>query len=163
MKEKGSVWDWFLPLRPLRKAGQSLRETNEMILESFRRKRPVNPEELHPDDVRRIQDARERFAAMYQLHGWTETELREQMRAVRATKITALALTAVSFVGSIGAILMAPGWLIVFILPIGSSVTVLCAAQAFRYGLWEAQIRERAFIDFKTYLAMPDFWRRLFG
>lgn len=163
MKDKRRVLDWFLPLRPFRKAMYSLRETHEMVKESFRRHRPANPDTLDPDDVRRIQDARERFEVMYRLHGWTESELREQLRAVRYTKITALSLTGVAFVCSIGAILMVPGWIIVFVLPIGSSVTVLCAAQAFRYALWEAQIQERSFIDFKTFLAMPDFWRRLFG
>ncbi len=163
-EERRRFLDWFTPFGAFRRARRSLLEASTSVKEALnQRSRRLSTDELHPDDLRRIEDARERFGAMYKLHGWTEQELREQMRAVRNTKVTALALMSVSFVGSIGSILMAPAWMLLLVLPLGGSVTILCAAQAFRYALWEAQLQERSFIDAKTFVRMPDFWRRLLG
>lgn len=162
-KRRRSILEWVTPLGGFRRARDSVVEAHGAVKEALARQQQTRERELDPDDLRRIEDERERFIAMYKLHGWTEHELREQQRAVRNTKITALALTAVAFVGAMGAIWMAPGWMLLFVLPVGGSVTILCAAQAFRYALWEAQLEERAFIDAKTFLAMPNFWQRLLG
>lgn len=153
------IAEWFFPVRSFRKARQSIADAKQSVVEALTARNPSA--DTSSIDIPADADAKKRFEAMAKLYGWTDAELREQLRAVRATKVTALALTGVAFIGSLGAMVMVPLWMLFFVLPLGGSVTILCAAQAFRYALWEAQLVERAFIDAKTFVRMPDFWRRL--
>lgn len=160
MAEKRSVWSLISPLSPFRRAARSLGDAGEAIKEAVGRR---NQRRIDWSASIDLGTARRRFEQSFEIQGWTEEELAEQLRAVRVTKLTALIMTSVAFAVSLGSMLLAPLWMLFFVLPIGGCVTILCAAQAFRYGLWEAQIKERAFIGPREYLSMPDFWQRLLG
>ncbi len=164
-RKRRGLLEWITPVGSFRRAAESIAEAKQSVKEALAssRVKPARVEDLDERDVRRITDARQRFEVMYQMHGWTEAELREQLRAVRATKVTAQALAGVAFVATLGAVFLVQPLMLMIVVPLGGSVTVLCAAQAFRYALWETQIVERSFVDAKTFLAMPDFWRRFIG
>lgn len=161
MEKKRSVWSLISPLSPFRRAARSLGDAGQAIKDAVRQQR--SQRRVNWSASIDLGTARRRFEQAFEIQGWTEEELAEQLRAVRATKLTALIMTSVAFALSLGSMLFVPLWMLFFTLPIGGCVTILCAAQAFRYGLWEAQIKERAFIGPREYLSMPDFWQRLIG
>lgn len=153
---KGALY-WFTPLGALRRAQRSIVEASASVKDSFSRREegPKTPEPSSDEEARR------RFEEMYRAKGWTEAELKEQFKAVRSAKITALALMAASMVCAIGALIFAPLWIRFLAFPLGVAITVLCFAQALRFAIWEAQIEQRAFISARTFVGYPDFWSRL--
>lgn len=153
---KGALY-WFTPLGALRRAQRSIVEASSSVKESFsRREEGSRTPEPSSDE-----EARRRFEEMYRAKGWTEAELKEQLKAVRSAKITALALMAFSVVCAMGVLVFAPLWLRFLAFPLGVAISVLCFAQALRFAIWEAQIEQRAFISARTFVGYPDFWLRL--
>lgn len=164
MSKRRKVLEYIFPIRQVSKAATSVREASRSVKGAVMGAASSGrTEDLHPDDVRRIEDSRERFEAMYQLHGWTPGEIEQQIRAVRATKVVALCFGSAIFVSSLGVILFVKPLLWFVALPLGGCLTMLCAAQSFKYALYEAQLKERRFLNAKEFLGLPDFWSRLIG
>lgn len=155
------------PAGAVKRIFTSLSRTKEALSETARGMREALPGQVRGDypegDVRNITDAKERFEAMYQLHGWSEPELAVQVRTLKFTKITAIVMAIFSVAGVVWLAVVAPLWLSIFLIPMGGCSLVLGLAQAFKYALYEAQIQLREFISAKEFINRDDFWPRVLG
>lgn len=163
MAKRGFFMYWFTPLGRMRDAANQLGDAIKDSKSKLKPPEPKSMDELDERDVRRITDARERFEVMYAMHQWTPEELARQKKALKVGKVTALAMAAFVFLVSLGVVAMASPMVQLFAMPLGIFITILSLTQAFRYALFETQVDLRAFIDARSFLAMPDFWRRLLG
>lgn len=93
--------------------------------------------------------------------GWTERELQAQLGGVRRLKLWSLVLVIVALVGFIGALILAPGWMILFIgfamLGMGS----MAGARLLKFTLFEAQLEERSMLSWQELRGRPGWWQRL--
>jgi hypothetical protein len=163
MSKRGFFMYWFTPFGRMRDAANSLGDAVKDSKSKLKPPRVVDLDDLDERDVRRITDAKERFEVMYAMHQWTPAELANQKKALKAGKVTALAMAAFVFIVSLGLIAVASPMVHLFAMPLGIFLTILSLAQSFRYALFETQVELRAFIDARAFLSMPDFWRRLLG
>lgn len=159
--------DLMLPTVPLRRISTALRQTGASLRETaeqFKAALPDHPtarQSFEEGDPRAIEDPRERFEAMYSIGGWSERELGEQRIAIVRTKLTALIMSSATLAGVVGALVMAPLWMLLFILPLGGSVLILCLAQTFKFAHYQAQIELRSLISARQFASRPDFLARL--
>jgi len=161
--KRGFFMYWLTPLGRMRDAADSL---SSAVKDSKNKLKPPSAcdiASLDVQDVRRIADARDRFDAMYVLHRWTPSEIAQQRKALRSGKVTALIMAAIVFLVSLLVIATGSPMIQMFAMPLGIFITILSLAQAFRYALFETQLDLRAFIDARSFLAMPDFWSRILG
>lgn len=113
--------------------------------------------------MRNIKDARLRYQAMYELHGWTEKDISKQLKTYRLTKMTAFISAVAALCGVIVLAIKAPLVIAVVLIPVSGSALVLGIAQGFKYALYEAQISLREFISAREFVSREDFWLRLLG
>lgn len=123
----------------------------------------AKPTKYEEDDPRGIANSRERFAALYELEGWSEAELNQQVKAVRRTKITAICMSIFAIAGVIVLATTVPAWMAIFLIPASGSLLILGFAQAFKYAQMETQIALRDLISAREFVSRDDFWVRLFG
>lgn len=152
---------------PLLRTAESVNESRERLAGEVARLREARAaahkaalEQLAGEDS---QGPRQRFEALVAVHGWTDDGLAEQLRAVRRTKLFAMATTGAALVGAFATMFLAPIWALLLI-SIGTlGLAAMGLAQTFRFGLYQAQLESRALINYRQYLARPDFFRHLFG
>jgi len=152
------------PAASFRRAKDSIRDANESIKATVLdvAKRNAKPSEV-PEDIRSINDAKERFEAMYRANNWTPGEIRNQIKALRRTRLVGILMGSFSILSVFFLVFIVPGWLLIFVVPTGSCLAILSFAQVFKYALWETQIRLREFIGVKEFVSRDDFWVRLLG
>jgi len=165
--ERQKGWRRFVGLTPaasFRRAKDSIRDANESIKATVLdvAKRNAKPSEV-PEDIRSINDAKERFEAMYRANNWTPGEIRNQIKALRRTRLVGILMGSFSILSVFFLVFIVPGWLLIFVVPTGSCLAILSFAQVFKYALWETQIRLREFIGVKEFVSRDDFWVRLLG
>lgn len=164
----GSRIAYFTPIHSMRRAGASMVDAKGRITQMFREFQSSLPSRdpnavYAEDDVRQIEDAGERFQAMYEMHGWNEDEMAQQIRACSRTKIAGLCVSIVCLVATFSALLFAPLWMLFFITPLGGCGVILGVSQAFKFALFETQLKLRSLIDAKTFYSREDFFQRMIG
>ena len=114
-------------------------------------------------DVRNIQDSRLRYQAMYEMHGWTQVEIAQQLKTLRLTKMVAFVSAIVALSAVLILAVKAPLWLALVLIPMSGAGLVLGVAQGFRYALYETQIKLGDFISAREFASREDFWHMLIG
>lgn len=171
VKRKGKALKWilyFTPIYPLMRTAGALTRARETVVKAIKKGNDnlssSTPEGKYPeDDVRSIQNAEQRFQAMYELHEWSECELHMQKLACQRTKLASFSIAIVGFISVLGLILAMPYWTMMFILPVGGCVVILGLAQGFKFALYQAQIDLKSLIGARDFLAREDFFVRLIG
>lgn len=163
-----SFWSYITPAHSISKAWASIKVASTAI-----GRIPSGLREGLPDqgttpsddgtDLRTIQDSAERFNAIYTGNGWSEETLREQRMACVRTKLTCFVLMIVSISCSILAFLVLPFFSLMVATPVLGCLIILCAAQGFKFALYQAQIDTRNLISAKEFANMDDFFYRLIG
>ena len=167
--KRQKVVDLVLPTVPLRRMSRAFGETRASLRETLKQFKAALPDQptgsrsFEEGDPRGIEDPRERFEALYAIGGWSEQELDEQRRAVVRTKLVALIMSVVTFSGVLGALVMAPLWMLLFIVPLGGSLLILGLAQTFKFAHYQAQLEMRSLISARQFASLPDFLVRLVG
>lgn len=167
-KKIGKALAYFTPIRAVGRAFSSVSQTKNSLVEAATRMRQALPGQAAPGsypagDLRNISDAKERFEAMYQLHGWTEPDIQKQLRSLQITKITSMVMAILSVGGVVLLATSTPLWISLFLIPVSGAVLILGIAQAFKHALYQAQIELREFISAREFVSRPDFIARLFG
>lgn len=171
MKNQPNRWrivDFVTPMGAVRRAAASVVRAASAVKASAKTMGESLPGQANgagfaEDDPRSIADARERFSALYELEGWTESDLRLQVKAVRRTKITAICMSIFALAGVVVLATTVPLWMAIFLIPASGSLLVLGFAQAFKYALMETQVSLRELISAREFVGRSDFWMRLFG
>lgn len=163
-----TILSYMTPARAIGRALDSVGKTKDVLVQTAHVMGQALPGQAakaeYPEgDLRNITNAKERFEAMYETHEWSEKELVGQIRTLRITKITAMIMGIFSFAGVFLIAAFAPLWVAIFMIPASGVMLILGMAQAFKYALYEAQIKLREFISAREFVAREDFWTRLFG
>jgi hypothetical protein len=166
-----SFWSriaYFTPVRPIMRAKDSVVGLRQVLSETGQRMRSQlpaqRPEAGYPeDDARSIEDSKERFEAMYALHGWNEEDLAKQVLALKKSRLTALIMSVVSLAAVLVALFSLPVYAFLVVLPLGGCLGALGAAKAFQFALYEAQIERRELISAREFASAPDLWHRMIG
>lgn len=167
-KRVGRALAYFTPVRAVSRAFSSVSQTKGSLIEAAKSMRESLPGQgktgAYPEgDLRNISDAKARFEAMYELHEWTEPLLQAQLRSLRITKITAMAMAVFSVAGVVLLAMTTPLWLSVFLIPLSGMVMVLGIAQSFKHALFQTQLELREFISAREFAGRQDFLARLVG
>lgn len=108
-----------------------------------------------------IGDPRRRFKALADLNGWTPAGLEEQLVAVRRGKRFVGIAAAVVFMAGLTTITMAPVWVVLVLSPCLVVVVAYGVASAFKYGLMQFQLEEKALYKARDYFSKPNFFSHL--
>lgn len=167
-KKSSSVLSYVTPWRAISKAATSVAGTSQHLRHTARAMAQSLPgqslaQDYEEGDVRRIEDSRDRYRAMYALHEWTPEEIAQQLKALRITKMVAFISALIALTAVIALAIKAPVWMSLFLIPISGSVLVLGIAQGFKYALYETQINLSDFISAREFVSREDFWLRLVG
>ncbi len=162
----GRTASFFLPLRAIGRATQSVADAKKSLIQmgrQFRDNLPaqVGARDVEPDDPRAINDPRLRFEKLYELNGWTPEALQEQLTAVARTKLAALIMSVLALCAVITSLFLAPLWMLLFAMPIGGCLLVLGLSQVFKYAHFQTQIELRSLIAAREFASLPDFFLRL--
>jgi hypothetical protein len=160
-----SVSSMFTPMGAIRRSTQAIvgmkNAFSSMHEQSL--KRAKSKEGGYPEgDIRNIANSKARFEAMYELHEWNEEDLKQQIKAVRNTKYTALFMAIFSFFGSIFLMFYLPRWMVFFAVVIGGGGAILGFVKAVEMTLNQLQLEERDFLKISDLLARDDFFQKIF-
>lgn len=163
-----SFWSYITPARSISKAWGAIRTASSAVGRIPGGLRDGLPDQSSPadhggTDFRTIQDSAERFNDIYTQNGWTDASLQEQRTACVRTKLTCFVLMIVSVFSAILSFLILPFFSLMIATPILGCLIILCAAQGFKFALYQAQIDTRNLISAKEFAKMDDFFYRLIG
>ena len=105
----------------------------------------------------------EKFDSICELNGWNESELAEQARASRRTRVALLSTAAVGMVLVIGLSWFVKWWVMMILGPVCVIYLAACGALALKFAWYEHQIETRRITPFKAFLSRPDLFARLLG
>lgn len=156
------------PFGGIVRAGKALAHTGAVLKNTVKVMGQSLPGQARPGsfeegDIRNIADSKERFQAMYVEHGWTPGEIVQQIKALRATKFTAVVTSVVSFFAVLALAIVVPRWIALFLIPISGIVFICGISLTFKYALFEAQVKLEDFISAKEFVSREDFFDRLIG
>jgi hypothetical protein len=103
----------------------------------------------------------DRFQALVDAGNWTQQELQGQWIAVRRTKWVALMASIFAFVLACSMLFWVPVWALLILAPAALGMAALGIARVVQFGLYQAQLEERALISFKDYMSRSDFFSHL--
>jgi hypothetical protein len=103
----------------------------------------------------------EKFQHIYEVNGWTEPQIQEQIRAARNTRLGSLGMVLVFFPLLVWLVASSALWVSILSGLVAVFVFAAFVAQALRFAWWEAQIEERACFSLRGFLARRDVFKRL--
>lgn len=171
MNKKKSILSrllYFTPWRSVVRAKDAIGTTRENLSEIYAGFKNSLPH--RQDDVQypagsplSIDDDAERFNVLFEENEWDQEQLDEQIKTCSRTKKVSLICLILSFVSIIYTTLFVQLWLLTFLLPAEGCLVILCAAQAFKFSLYETQLIERSLFGAREFFNRPDFISRLVG
>lgn len=105
----------------------------------------------------------QKFQEIYELNGWDEEQLQEQMKAARRTRLALLCTAAAGMSVVIGLTWFVKWWVMMLLGPVGVIYLAACAALSVKYAWFEYQLEVRSITPIKAFLSRPDLFSRVFG
>jgi len=164
-EEAGKVKKDLAELREARarRAKVSEEEIQEFVRRQADRGGKFNPTEEELRNPLLVKNPKARFEVLYQLNGWTEESLLEQLTSVRLTKRTAAVLTVGMLIAGTASLLFAPVWSLLILVPASLTGGAVTLAQSLRFALFQSQLEQRSLHSLPALLSRPDLFRYLFA
>ena len=146
-------------LESVRGAGGRIREAAAASAERMRRSRATRAPG-YMAEIEALPPA-EKFSFLYAKFQWTESDLQEQLAALRRSRRVLLALSLVFAAAFVFVLMRAPWWLALIVISALGFAVVKSLLSVFQLALFEAQIERRAIFEARAFLGVRDLWWRL--